>query len=266
MGLAIDSVAAFITGQQEQLVAATLANGDSNTVRNFVPPAYARLEQIFYQAATPGTIRVRSPMLHDDVRGIQLTPGESPVQFTLPREIGQSLVPQDTLTLEMSGGAASETDVMVLSIYYSNLSGTAARLYSWGDISGIVKSIKPLHVSVSASPTPGQWTDTVITTTENLLHANTDYAVLGFLVDKPCAAVGIRGQDTGNLRITGPGIVRTVDTSDYFVRLSDLYGTPHIPVFNSANKDATYVSLIEGTSAQNHEVQLILAELSQPLA
>lgn len=266
MGLAIDSVAASITGAQAALTAATLANGDSSTVRSFMSPAWAKLEQVFYQATTPGSIRVRSPMMHDDVRGIMLTPGETPVQFSLPAEVGQQLYPQDTLTLEMSGGLAAETDVMVLSIYYQNLSGTSARLHSWGDISGNIKSIKPMEVDVAASVTAGQWNDVVITGTENLLHANTDYAVLGYLTDKPAAAIGIRGQDTGNLRITGPGVIRTLDTSDYFVQQSALTGAPHIPVFNSANKDSTYVSLIEATATQAHKVQLILAELVQPLS
>ena len=205
-------------------------------------------------------------MFHDDVRGIQFTPGSSPMQFLLPREIGQNLISQDTLALSMSGCLAAETDVAVLSIYYSNLNGVSARLHSWGDISGNVKSIKPLEVDVAASATPGQWNDVVLTTTENLLHANTDYAVLGYVLDKGCAAVGIRGMETGNLRITGPGVVTQMDTSDFFVRMSELYGTPHIPVINSANSASTYVSLIEGTAATAHKVQLILAELSTNLS
>lgn len=266
MGLAIDSIAAMITAAEAGLTAATLANGDSATVRSFAAPASATLEALFYQAATPGSIRVRSPMLHDDVRGIMLTPGESPVQFTLPREIGQRLTAQDTLTLEMSGGAAAETDVMVLSIYYSNLAGASARLYNWGDIANNIINIKPLECDVAASATPGQWNDVIINSTENLLHANKDYAVLGYLLDKPCAAVGLRGIDTGNLRVTGPGVVRTIDTSDYFVQRSERMGTPHIPVFNSANAGGTYVSLVEGSAAQAHKVQLILAELASNLS
>lgn len=266
MGLAIDSVAASIAGAQAAFIAATLANGDSNLVRSFSSPATATLEGLFYQATTRGQIRVRSPLFHDYVRGIQFTPGESPVQFTFPREIGQQLTAQDALTLEMNGGLAAETDVMVMSIYYSNLNGASARLYQWGDIKGNIKNIKPLEVDLAASATPGQWNDVVITTTENILHANKDYAVLGYLVDNPCAAVGLRGIDTGNLRVTGPGVTRTIDTSDYYVKMSDLHGTPHIPVFNSANAGGTFVSLVEGTAAAAHKVQLICAELSTNLS
>ena len=265
MGLAIDTIAGSITGAQANFTGVTLAPGDSLTVRSFQNPSYAKLEGIFYQATTLGSLRVRSPMLHDDVRGIQLTPGVSPATLLLPAEAGQMLVTQDTLTVEMEGGLAAETDVVALSIFYSNISGASARLHSWGDIAGVEKNIKPLVVSVGAPGNAGQWVDTVITATENVLHANTDYAVLGYVLDKNICAVGVRGQETGNLRVAGPGVNSMDDTSDYFVRMSDKHGTPHIPVFNSANKDSYYVSLIEGTALTAVNVQLILAELSQNL-
>lgn len=266
MGMAIDTVAGSITAAAASFTGVTLASGDSATVRNFANPNWAQLEAIYYQATTSGSVRVRSPYFHDNIRGIQLTPGESPVQYALPVEAAQQLVAQDTLSLEMTGGAASETDVMALSIYYSNLNGGTARLHSWGDIKGNIQFIKPLEVDVAASGTAGAWNDVVITDTENLLHANTDYAVLGYMLDKPCCAVGVRGIETANLRITGPGVVRTIDTSDYFVKASEDWGNPHIPVFNASNKDQFYVSLVEGTATAAHKVQLILAQLTQNLS
>lgn len=264
MGFAIDSIAGSISGTQSSLTAVTLASGDSNVIRNFNAPAYARLENIMYQATTKGSIQVKSPLLHDNVRGIQFTPGESPTNITLPQEYAQNLIAQDTLTISLSGGTTSEVDAVVLSIYYSNLLGAASRLHMWGDISGIIKNIKPMAVT-TGTPTAGTWLDTVITTTEDLLHANTDYAVLGYLVSSASAAIGIKGIDTGNLRVTGPGDTRTINTADYFVALSNRMGTPHIPVFNSANKGSTYVSVMQGTTAAATTVQLILAELTQNL-
>jgi len=261
MGLAIDTIAGSITGTQSSLTGITLASGDSLTIRNFGPNAYARLEAIYYQATTTGSIQVKSPMFCDDVRGIQFTPAESPSRFLLPAEIGQPLVSQDTLSLQLSGGGSGETDVVALSVYYSDLSGTSARLVNWSDISSIIKNVKPLEVDVS-TPTAGTWSDTVITTTENLLHANQDYAVLGFVTDTEAAAIGVKGQETGNLRITGAGSTATNVTSNYFVNMSEMHKTPHIPVFNSANKDSFYVSVMQATTVGALKVQLILAELA----
>ena len=265
MGIAIETIAGGIVGAQAALTAVTMANGDSNRVRSFPTTARAVLEQIMYQATTRGSLQVSSPMFHDPVRGIRLTPGQSPAQFLLPRETGQPLVTGDTLTIELSGCLAAETDVVALSIYYQDLPGTAARLHSWGDIAAIVKSIKPVEVDVAAPAAANAWSDTLINATEDLLHAHTDYAVLGYILDVAGCAVGIRGQDTGNLRICGPAVVTEIDTSDYFVRMSDLFQTPHIPVINADNKGSTFVSVIQGTALAAQKVQLILAELSQPV-
>ena len=263
MGIAWDTVLASIVGAQAALTAATVANGDSATIRNFPNTGTAYLEGISYAAATKGSIQVRSARFHDDVRGIQMVPGESPTHFLLPREIGQVLYPGDALTLEMSGSAAGETDVLALHVYYTDLPGISARLKAWGDISGLVKNIKVLEVDCGAPAAAGAWSDTVINTTENLLRANEDYAVLGYVVDVNGGVVGLKGTDTGNLRIAGPATTATSDTSDYFVRLSDYTGRPHIPVINASNAGNTFVSVGQGTALAAQKVQLVLAELSQ---
>lgn len=270
MGIAIDTVGFYRTAgtaADSAPAAATVANGDSFTVRSFAATASARLEDIFFAAAhNKNVLRVRSPMLHDNVRGIEITQGESPCRFILPRDAAQMLTSQDTLVVEAEVITASETDVGALSIYYTDLLGAAARLHSWGDISGIIKSIKPLQVAVTPSGTAGTWVDTVITTTEDLLHANRDYAVLGYILDAAAVAVGIKGTETGNLRVCGPALITTPDTVQYFVDMSNLMGTPHIPVINSANKDSIYVSLLSNLTSGTVNVQLILAELTQNLA
>jgi len=265
MGAAIDTVGFWRTsgGSADSTpLAATVSTGDSATVRNFATTATATLEGLLYQAATAGgSLRARSPLFHDNNRGIMFSPGESPAQLLLPREVSQLLQPQDTLTLEMLVNAATETDVGALCIYYSDLLGAAPRLYHWGDISGNVRCLKPLEVDVTDNATKGLWQDAIINTTENLLQANRDYAVLGYIVDQPCVAVAIKGSDTSNLRIAGPGTVRTPDTADYFVSMAEDLGIPHIPVINSANAGTTSVSILSATTGTTHKVQLVLAEM-----
>jgi len=265
MGLAIDTIGFSATAPGSTYTAVTYSPGDSPVVRAYAAGSSATLEAITRSGATGGDIRVRSPLLHDNVQGIRLRSSERVSHWLMPRELGQVLQPQDTLTIELTGGTTSEVDAGAILIYYSNLPGASARLHSWGDVSGIIKSYKPIRVSVTTGATAGQWTDAVITASENLLHANTDYAVLGITVDTGVTAVALKGVDTSNLRVGCPGPNDAINTSDYFVELTVRHGTPHIPVFNSANAGNTYVSVLADTTGTSVTVTLHAVELTQNL-
>jgi hypothetical protein len=264
MGVAIDTIS-FIATNPGALAVATPATGDSGTVRNFGQTDRAIITELFRQGATEGLVRVRSPLLHDFVRGIMFTPSETPSALLLSRRLNQSLHPQDVLTLELGGGAA-EVDMGGLQVFYSNLPGANARLHMWSDISSIIKNVKPLEVDFNTAATAGQWQDTAITVTENLLHANTDYAVIGFIVDVAVCMFGVKGIDTSNLRVCGPGVTRSEVTSEYFARLSDETGFPTIPVINSANQGSIFASCAAVAAGAAIKGQLILAELTQNLS
>ena len=266
MGLALDTVVTAAVNPGAGPTAFTVtASGDSLVVRNFVLGTdYARLIQLTRRGATSGFFRVRSPLLHDNVRGIMVTTGETPSLAAMPAEIAQPLIAQDTLIAEGSGGAA-ETDLGILTIFYSNLVGTAARIHTRGDIGGIIKSVKPITVAVTSSATIGAWVDTVITTTEDLTHANTDYAVLGYVSNVALGWVAIKGADTGNLRIGGPGTINVEDSGNYFLWQSERHGIPFIPVFNSANKGSTFVSVVDSAASTAATITLWCAELQQNL-
>jgi hypothetical protein len=261
---AIDTVVGAATNPGAAFTAVTFDSGDSGVVRNFAQTDSAYLERITRVGGTSGAARILSPLLHDNVRGITFTSAESPTHYLMPQQRGERLNPQDTLTVQVTGGAA-ETDVVALSIYYSNLPGATARLYNWSDIMPLIAHIKPMEVDCTNSATKGAWTDTVITTTENLLKANTDYAVLGYVTDISQAMVGLKGTETGNLRVCGPGATLTDTTTNFFVEWSQREGTPHIPVFNAANSGSTFVSTCDITASTTPKVQLILAQLSSNL-
>lgn len=245
--------------------AATAATGDSLVVRNYPLTSYARLEAVSVQSSGTRAARVTSPMLHDNVTGMTWYFSEEPAAILLPRDTGQPLVSGDTLAAYLDAAATSDS-VATLHVYYDSLPGASARLHSWGDISGIIKSIKALEVDITTNATIGQWSDTVITTTENQLHAKTDYAVLGYVASVAVVAVGIKGQETGNLRVCGPGQTATIDTTEYFITMSNRHGTPHIPVINADNRGSVYVSAAANTTAVASKITLILAELSQQLS
>lgn len=264
MGLAIDTVVTSATNPGAGPASFTPgANGDSLTVRNFsLQTDTAKLIQLCRRGATSGFARVRSPLLHDNVRGIMFTSGETPSLLAIPAEYAQSLQAQDTLIVEGSGGGA-ETDLAILSIYYTNLVGTAARLHMPGDL--MIKSIKPITVAVTSSATIGNWVDTVITTTEDLTHANTDYVVLGYITNVALGWVALKGADTGNLRVGGPGTINVEDSSYYFRWQSERHGIPFMPVFNSANKSSTFVSVVDSAASTAATITLVCAELAQNL-
>jgi hypothetical protein len=265
MGLAIDTIAFRALNPGAGPTAATAANGDTFTVRSFSSPAAARLLQVSRTGATKGFVQVRSPLFHDDVRGDRYYTSQAVAAYLAPQYSSQMVQSQDTLIVELSGGAA-ETDVGTLMIQYDNLGGAAARLHSWGDISGNIKSIKPLSVAATASATIGLWNDTGITTTEDLLHANTDYAVLGVATDTAVAALGIRGQETGNLRIAVGGLTDSFETGEQFVQLNERTGLPTIPVINAANKGSIFMSVMDVAASTAINGQLILAELATNLS
>lgn len=265
MGLAVDTISTFVANPGSAGAAVTVATGDSLVVRNFAPSDFAKLTKVIRVGATEGFVQVLSPLIHDDVRGIRFITTETPSVLSFPQNIGQPLQPSDTLAVTVSGGTA-ETDQAVLQIYYSNVLGTAARLHMWGDISGNIKNVKILDTVCDASGTQGQWKDTVITTTEDLLHVNSDYAVLGVMSDIALAAVGVRGQETGNLRVCTVGTTTTDDTSDAFIRESERLGVPYIPVISPLNKGSIYASVVNDGSHATCHIQLVLAELVSRLS
>ncbi len=259
---AIDTVLTAATNPGATITATTAASGDSLSVRNFPSSGQGMLAHIVRDGATGGLARVRSPRLHDNVTGINFHSSETPTTLLLPRNTWQNLYSTDTLIVEETGGSA-EVDIVALGIYYTSLPGSDARLNAWGDISGIIKNIKPVQVAVTNGGTAGTWTDTVITTTENQLHADEDYALLGYTSDTSLALVGLKGQETGNLRACGPGVSVSYDTSEWFVQLAQDTGMPMIPVFNSNNRNSVYVSTADKAASTAANVTLILAELSQ---
>jgi hypothetical protein len=268
MGVAIDTVLAFATAGAASPFPTALgtAAGDSLTIRNFVPPAKARVESLIYSAGGAQKVRILSPMLHDNVTGLTFEPAEIPAMHLFPRQVGVPMVSGDTLVAQ-GGIAAAGTIVAALSVYYDNLNGQSARLHSWADIKGNIKAIKSVEVDLLAVAV-GAWTDTLITQTENQLHAHSDYAVLGYTPNTAIDVLGVKGQETGNLRICGPGNTQTLDVTEYFVSMSEQQGTPHIPVFNADNRGSFYVSAAHHAAVGGgaEHAYLILAELATPLA
>lgn len=264
MGIAIDTVGLDLHNAATTavgLTAATPSTGDSLSVRSFASGASAYLENIYLQGASaPRRFRLLSARLHDNVTGISFDALESPTEFLLPAGVAQPLYSADVLVAQMDAAASSDT-VAALFNYYTDLPGISANLLTWAQVKGRIIDIKPVEVDVTSAATIGQWSDTLITTTENQLKADYEYAVLGVEGSAAFAAVGVKGSATGNLRVCAPGASPTLRLSDYFAYMSEQMGTPHIPVFNSNDRTAFYVSVLANTASAADNVFLILARL-----
>lgn len=264
MGVAIDTVALDVHNTATSAVGltnATAATGDSLGIRSFKDGASASLENVYLQGASPPRrFRLLSARLHDNVTGVSFQALESPTEFLLPPEVSQPLYSADVLTAQMDAAASSDT-VACLFNYYTDLPGITANLYTWSQIKNRIIDLKPVEVDCTSAATIGQWSDTLINTTENQLKADYEYAVLGVVGSAAFCAVGVKGSATGNLRVCAPGSSPTLRLSDYFVYLSESDGRPYIPVFNANDRSAFYVSVLANTASATDNVFLILARL-----
>ena len=261
--VAIDSVYTSVANPGASYTATTAATGDSLQIRNFPTGSKAHLCHAIRRGATAGSARLRSPRLHDNATGINWYSGEVCDLLTLPNYVEQDLYPADTLIAEVTGGAA-ENDALGFISFYESLPGADAKLFSPGDIIGNIKSLKLFQVALGGAMVANTWSDTVITTTENQLHANIDYAVLGYRTSVACAMIGLKAPETGNLRVCGPGAVNTLDTSDWFMRWAADSGRPTIPVFNANNRAAVFASSVDVGTPQP-TITLVCAELARNL-
>jgi hypothetical protein len=96
---------------------------------------------------------------------------------------------------------------------------------------------------------------------DNLI-ANTDYAILGGLVDTRGTAVGVTGVDFGNLRVGFPAepSLRNL-TNSWFLNAAVAFTGAWIPVFNSANKTQTTVDVETNGAGGTYIINLECVQL-----
>jgi len=259
---AMEVVTGRVLNPGATITALTANTGSSFTVKDFPASSPAYLEGLWAQNATAGVVRVHSARMHDDVQGIRFTSPAALIRNYMGDRAEQKLYPNDPLRFEQSGGGA-ETDSAAMLFYYNELPGIAARLAMWEQVKSRIVNHLTVEVPVAGPVTAGDWSaGTAITALTDLLKADTDYAILGYQSGTQALAVGISNSDTGNLRVGGPGTTESLETRDWFQRLSVAHGTPHIPVFNSNNRGSTNAFVALNTAAGTITVDFFLAQLS----
>jgi hypothetical protein len=265
MGLALDMQGYTSTSTGAgNFIAATSLTGSIANIRNFASTDTAKLVGFSRKGATAGTGRIRSALMHDDVNAIRARALAADPSNKIPHWFPNYMYSQDSPIVD-GDGTNAEVEAYTISVFYSNLPGAAARLHSPGDVLPLIQQILIQQVTITAVVPPGTAT-ALLTSLYNNTKANRDYAVLGFINDAPLAGVGIQGADTGNL-VAGFGCEADhFKSRDLFVRNSQEFGLPLIPVLNAANFPSTNLVVMNDIAAASTNVGVVLGLLTQNLS
>lgn len=264
MGSALDTITGYVTAPGATFTSWTLAVGDTLQVRNSNPAKKTLLTEAWGYNQGAGTLRIRSPKLHDNVQGIRFGLPVNSVDFNMPYAISQVLYPQDVLIAEQTGsatgGAIESGSIMV---YYEDLPGVAGRFISPQDIDKRGVNVLNVEIALTPAATGGYSGQLALNSQFDLMQANTDYALVGYLVTGRCTTVSLRGPDTGNLRCSGPGEPTKRDQlCQWFWMLSERTGIPMCPVINSANKQGTFCDCVQNQAATALTVNWVFVQLA----
>lgn len=264
MGNAIEVITGQVTAPGASLTALTMASGNSLTVRNTDFAKKIWLLSIWANNQVAGIGRVRSPKLHDNVQGIRFRIPTNDIPYDIPLFQGQKLYPQDVLTAEQSGsGVAGQIEQMSLLIYYEDLPGAAGRFIDNTTLQqrGVnVVTVETAHVTGVAGGYSGQ---VALNSSFDLLQANTDYALVGAMIDGRAATVRWQGADVGNVGVGMPATLALKHLmTEWFIRLTRNFGMPMIPVFSSANKGGILIDVAANQAGGTFNVNSIFVQLA----
>jgi hypothetical protein len=265
----LDTVSGFVTAPGAVFTAWTMATGDSLAVRAAIPNSNIWLIGAWGWNQVAGVMRVRSPRLHDNVQGIRMRTPANIVQNKIPQRFtlgaAQKLFTQDTIIVEQTGSAVGgQIETGSLLIWYDDIPGIAGRFIDQPTLKKNGVNIMGQEVSITTGVAGGYSGSVTINSSQDNFKANTDYALVGGVVDTRVATIRIKGVDTGNLGVSFPGEPSLPnETDNWFASLSASSGIPMIPVFNSQNKGAITVDAVAQQAAVTTVVTLFLVELAQ---
>jgi hypothetical protein len=245
------------------LAALTALSGDSLAVANFALGKTALLIQLWADVQAAGTLRVRSPKMHDNVNGVRVDTIASDPRPCMPWGAAQPLYPNDTLIVELAGSAtAGDIEYVALLEWFEDMPGVQGRLFDWAQIRPRIEQVLTVENTIATGATAAYGGSEAINAEIDQFQQGVDYAVLGYKVDAEAAVIGWRAVDFGNLRVGGPGEETEADVlSNWFVRLSNDYGRPMIPVFNGSNKASVLIDAAQDENGADTTVTTWLARL-----
>jgi hypothetical protein len=261
---AIEILTGRVTAPGAVLTAWTPNTGVSLTVRNCALDKKVYLLDMWAFNQVTGAFRVRSPRIHDNVQGIRITSAANQTASEFPVQIRQPLIPQDNLIVEQSGSAVGgQIETGALQLYYEDLTGVQAILADEQVVFDRGQNVETQELAMVPGASGDFTGQQALNALFDTLKANTWYAFLGATVNVLCLGVGIRGVDSGNLRVMVPGDPGSRDTmAEYFLYKARRWNLPLIPCFNSANKFGIFVDIVQNQAAAAVVWNAILVELA----
>jgi hypothetical protein len=260
----LDTVSGGVIAPGAVLTAWTMAQGDSAQIRASPDGKSIRMLSLWNKNQVAGQIRILSPRLHDADRGMTSNIVVGNVMPAMPLGLAQYMKSNDNLTIQQSGSAvALAAEIGSFLLWYEGLGDGAARYITPADLKARGVNVK--QVQTTNTPTAGATYSgsTKLTTTEDLLKADLDYALIGYEVSALCGTVSWRGTDTGNYRASGPGDpTQKHVTGNWFQRLSKEFDLPLIPVIAANNKNNTFVEIVQDQALTAVVVNSIFVELA----
>jgi hypothetical protein len=249
----------------------TMNTGDTLTIRNLKEPELLAAWS-FTQA--DGNLRIfatpmdRYPSLgHDTTQGLRLRHDATRIKPLWDGfgSLGAYMVPGDVLTVNATGSAvALDEETHHLLVYYK---ADLARFLTPSEVAGRLKRVIGIDTDLAAVATSNYAGEQAIQADFNMLHSDTEYAILGYMSDENYGVIGYREATmTGGRRVGGPGPADTelggISTKDWFVYLSSKFSRPMIPVFRQADGGNVLVDVTGNENSVTGEITTLLAELS----
>ena len=271
MGVIVDDITCFkdaITGGAFETIAA--ASGQSLSIRWLGSGTKVSLLEVWGGNNTSKMdVSIRSPLLHDNVRGIRFAHQFNPTlsgadgnpQLYLPPHWIQPYEPTDTLIVEVNGTAAADVTVSQ-SLLYDSPEVQGARLLTAAEVDSRLVNLVGIRVApVPAAATSTYGSTVPLNSSDDRLKANTDYAWLGLTTDLPFTTFGMFGPDTANFLCSMPGHWDEKISSGWWYEMSTRFNRPLIPVLNSNNKGVTFCQAADAGGGTAPLVSLLFAEL-----
>jgi len=267
----LDSIHVFedgIAGGAFETLAA--ADGDSLSIRDYGEGGKVTLVSAWgADNVTKCDFSIRSPLLHDNTRGIAYAFMFNPTQsgadgnpnVFLEADESQAYWRTDTLIVEVNGTAADDVAFTQL-LYYEGANTPMAQMIGFEEL----EAARVNTVGIRVSPAPPAATSTygtaeAINADDDRLKANKRYAWLGITTDLPFTTIALNGPDTANFRVAMPGYRDQQLTSNWFRGLAKALQLRCIPVIHSNNRGNTFVRLADVGGGTAPLVRLVLAEL-----
>ena len=268
MGTILDTIHAFknsLTGGSFE--ALTAGSGESFAVRWFGDSTRVELLDAWgADSATKCQFSIRSPLLHDNVRGMRfghmfnptLSAADGNPQVYLAPYWKQPYQPTDTLIVEANGTAADRVCFTQL-LKYDAPARDGARLITAQEVESRFQNLVGILVNPTGAATGDFGAVVTLSSSDDRLKANTDYALVGATSDLVFSTARISGPDTANFDVSFPGSWQEDIQAGYFYEMARRWNMALIPVINANNKGNTNISVasVDGATAPNIVLQFV---------